>query len=61
MVASVSSSNWPNRRPQMQLDNHTQSTDREAVVVNRNLSIEITTDEILDDLLFPAHRAGGDE
>jgi hypothetical protein len=42
----------------MQLDHHTQNTDREAVVVNRNLSIEVSMDEILDDLLFPAHRAG---
>ncbi len=43
----------------MQLDHHTQNTDREAVVVNRNLSIEVSMDEILDDLLFPANRAGG--
>ncbi|HEX6116695.1 MAG TPA: hypothetical protein VFY99_06305 [Solirubrobacterales bacterium] len=45
----------------MQLENHTQNTDREAVVVNRNLSIEVTMDEILDDLLFPAHRAAAGE
>jgi hypothetical protein len=32
----------------------TRSTEREAVAVNRNLSIEISLDEILEDLLFPA-------
>jgi hypothetical protein len=28
----------------------------EALVVNRNLSIEVSLDEILDDLLYPARR-----
>ena len=33
------------------------SADHEAVVVNRDLTIEVTLDEILEDLLFPATRA----
>lgn len=41
----------------MEARTDTKSTEREAVVVNRNLSIEVSFDEILDDLLFPATRA----
>ena len=30
--------------------------EREAIVVNRNLAVEISFDEILEDLLYPAGR-----
>jgi hypothetical protein len=32
--------------------NDKRTAQREAVAVNRNLAIEVTMDEILDDLLF---------
>ena len=41
----------------MEARTDTQITDREAIVVNQNLAIEVDYDEILEDLLFPAHRA----
>ena len=41
----------------MEAATDTKGTERKAVVVNRNLSIEISLDEILDDLLYPASRA----
>ena len=31
---------------------------REALIVNRNLSVEVTMDEILEDLLYPVNRGG---
>ena len=37
--------------------NHT-DVPREAVIVNRNLSVEVTMDEILEDLLYPENRGG---
>jgi hypothetical protein len=40
----------------MQTRTDTRGTDRETVVVNRNLAIEVSFDEILEDLLFPASR-----
>jgi hypothetical protein len=36
--------------------NHTEVA-REAIVVNRNLAVEVTMDEILEDLLYPETRA----
>ena len=41
----------------MEARTDTRGTDREAVLVNRNLAIEISFDEILEDLLFPESRA----
>jgi hypothetical protein len=41
----------------METRTDTQITEREAMVVNRNLAIEVSYDEILEDLLFSAHRA----
>ena len=38
----------------METRNDTRSARAEAVVVNQNLAIEISLDEILEDLLFPA-------
>ena len=35
--------------------NHTEVA-HEALIVNRNLSIEVTMDEILEDLLYPETR-----
>ena len=38
--------------------NHTDAA-REAILVNRNLSVEVTMDEILEDLLYPVNRGAG--
>jgi len=43
----------------MEARTDTTSSEREAVNVNRNLAIEISLDEILEDLLFPQTRAAG--
>ena len=40
---------------------HATHPEHDSVVVNRNLAIEVSLDEILDDLLFPATRGGGAE
>ena len=43
------------------MDAKTRSTETvrsEAIAVNENLSIELTVDEILGDLLYPATRIG---
>ena len=36
--------------------NPTQASDRPAIAVNENLAIEVSQDEILADLLYPATR-----
>jgi hypothetical protein len=41
----------------MEARTDSRTSEREAIVVNRNLSIELSLDEILDDLLYPASRA----
>ena len=43
----------------MEATTDTKSSGREAIVVNRNLAIEISFDEILEDLLYPESRAAG--
>ena len=45
----------------MEARTDTRSSEREAIVVNRNLAIEISFEEILEDLLFPENRAAGAE
>ena len=36
------------------MQNQTQTNDRPAIAVNENLAIEVSEDEILADLLYPA-------
>ena len=40
----------------MQARSHHTDHSRKTVLVNRNLEIEVSFDEILDDLLYPAAR-----
>ena len=41
-----------------QMNGNHEDVARKAVVVNRNLAVEVTMDEILADLLYPESRGG---